>query len=339
MAILKPSTDAPELTSVKAGLASVRLGGWVVHPKPLVQCFLAFHSISIAWWWILLVTLPPFADLFKPSTWPREAFFCFSLPDVLMLVVAPWIVIVAISQDWKWAGIGVWALPVVVLYPTLYCLLASLQTGEAWLATSAMTLDFLGATAVATIYGLDGSDARLFRSLRWSKPNSAIATLLQLTIFWLLFLWFLPRAIIELESAFFSYAWKLPQAPIVATLLFLCAASLGLSSAWWMAWRGSATPLPTASPQCLIVSGPYRYVRNPMALAGIVQGIAVGIGVGSGFVIAYALTGAILWHFCIRPFEEQDLLARFGEFYDQYRRSVPLWYPSFSSSFRIVSSD
>ncbi len=242
MAILQPTTDA-------SGLSSVTLGRFVIQPKPLVQCFLAFHSISIACWWTLLVTIPSFANLFKPAQWPREAFFSFSLPDLLMLVAGPWIVIIAMAKRWKWAGMGVWALPVVVLYPTLYCLMASLQTNEAWLATAAMTLDFVGATAIATIYGLDGSDARLFRSLRWSKLSSSIATVLQLTIFWLLFLWFLPKAIIELESIVFSDAWKLPPVPILATILFLCAASIGLSSAWWMAWRGAATPFPTASPQ------------------------------------------------------------------------------------------
>jgi protein-S-isoprenylcysteine O-methyltransferase Ste14 len=35
----------------------------------------------------------------------------------------------------------------------------------------------------------------------------------------------------------------------------------------------------------LVIAGPYRYVRNPMAVAGILQGIAVGWYLGSVSVI------------------------------------------------------
>jgi len=94
-----------------------------------------------------------------------------------------------------------------------------------------------------------------------------------------------------------------------------------------MATRGNGTPLPTASAPSLVIAGPYRYVRNPMALPGIAQGIAVGAYLGSYGVIAYSLLGAIFWHIIVRPVGERDLVERIGESYDHYRTSVRLWLP------------
>jgi len=72
----------------------------------------------------------------------------------------------------------------------------------------------------------------------------------------------------------------------------------------------------------------YRYVRNPMAVAGIVQGIAVGWYLGSYAVIVYSLVGAVLWHVVVRPVEEAGLNSRFGKTYTEYRQRVRLWLPA-----------
>ena len=69
----------------------------------------------------------------------------------------------------------------------------------------------------------------------------------------------------------------------------------------------------------------YRYVRNPMAVAGIVQGIAVGWYLGSYAVIVYSLVGAVLWHVAVCPVEEADLNSRFGKTYNEYQQRVRLW--------------
>jgi protein-S-isoprenylcysteine O-methyltransferase Ste14 len=44
-------------------------------------------------------------------------------------------------------------------------------------------------------------------------------------------------------------------------------------------------------------------------------------------VVIYALTGAAVWQFWVRPMEERDLLARHGEPYARYRRQVSCWWP------------
>jgi protein-S-isoprenylcysteine O-methyltransferase Ste14 len=111
----------------------------------------------------------------------------------------------------------------------------------------------------------------------------------------------------------------------VALGVFVACSALNVASGAVLAVCGRGTPLPVACPRALVVAGPYRYVRNPMAVAGIGQGVAVALGLGSWLVLLYALAGAVIWHVAVRPAEERDLAARFGRAYTAYRRAVPLW--------------
>jgi protein-S-isoprenylcysteine O-methyltransferase Ste14 len=96
-----------------------------------------------------------------------------------------------------------------------------------------------------------------------------------------------------------------------------------------MSWLGNGTPLPVDGTNQLVVAGPYRFIRNPMAVAGIGQAIAIGLIYGSFFIPAYALAGAIIWHVAVRPSEERDLEKSFGTSYIEYKKQIGLWWPSF----------
>lgn len=76
-----------------------------------------------------------------------------------------------------------------------------------------------------------------------------------------------------------------------------------------------------------VIAGPYRYVRNPMAISGIVQGAAVGLIMGSWLVVVYAVLGSAVWNWVVRPHEEADLAARFGDEFTRYRQRVRCWVP------------
>ena len=70
--------------------------------------------------------------------------------------------------------------------------------------------------------------------------------------------------------------------------------------------------------QKLVISGPYGLCRNPMAVAGD-RGLAVSLFTrGSYAVLLYVLLGAVVWHWFVRPIEE-DMNNRFGEPYMQYK--------------------
>lgn len=152
-------------------------------------------------------------------------------------------------------------------------------------------------------------------------------TLVQIIIFWGLFLYVLPPRIARLGASLGIAPLYVAQASGLAATLFVLASAVGLWSAFTMVTRGLGTPLPLDGPQRLVASGAYAWVRNPMAVAGLVQGAAVGIWLGSWLVIAYVVVGGVLWHVFVRPVEEHDLLLNFGEDYRAYRGRVPLWLP------------
>ncbi|KQO10590.1 hypothetical protein ASF06_09875 [Agreia sp. Leaf244] len=149
----------------------------------------------------------------------------------------------------------------------------------------------------------------------------------QIVVFWGLFLVVLPMIIAFLERRWgvgFEFAAFVPPAGVV---VFVLASALGLSSAFVMSTRGHGTPLPSAMPNRLVIAGPYRWVRNPMAVAGILQGVAVGLILSSWLVVAYAIVGSLLWNYAVRPSEEADLEARFGDDFLRYARNVRCWWP------------
>jgi len=160
------------------------------------------------------------------------------------------------------------------------------------------------------------------------RPTGHVAwTFAQLVFFWGLFLGLIPLVIRALELR-----WKvtlpLPEAAVVVGWVVLALASaLGICSAAVMSSLGRGTPLPSAMPNRLVIAGPYRWVRNPMAVSGVVQAASVGLILQSWLVVVYAVGGALLWNYGIRPLEEQDLASRFGADYQRYRGAVLCWIP------------
>jgi protein-S-isoprenylcysteine O-methyltransferase Ste14 len=77
----------------------------------------------------------------------------------------------------------------------------------------------------------------------------------------------------------------------------------------------------------LVVSGLYRYVRNPMYLAvvGTISGQALLLG-QPGLLVYAALVAAAVGTFVVL-YEEPTLAEQFGPDYDAYRLAVPRWLP------------
>lgn len=149
----------------------------------------------------------------------------------------------------------------------------------------------------------------------------------QMLLFWVLFLGVLPLGIAALESRWMLGLDMPVSVRIGGGALFVAASALGIWSAASMLVEGEGTPLPAHMARRLVVSGPYRHVRNPMAVAGIAQGVAVGLALGSWLVVAYALCGSLIWNALVRPQEEADLAQRFGAEFETYRSRVSCWVP------------
>jgi protein-S-isoprenylcysteine O-methyltransferase Ste14 len=150
-------------------------------------------------------------------------------------------------------------------------------------------------------------------------------TLVQTALFWMFFLYVLPMVLHRIEPNALVFEHAIFR--IAAIVLFLLASTLGLWTGAVMAIRGAGTPLPVDAPREMVVTGPYSYVRNPMAISGLAQGAAVGVLLGSGGTLLYVSTGALLWNRFVRRWEEADLQMRFGEPYVRYCEHVKCWIP------------
>ena len=93
------------------------------------------------------------------------------------------------------------------------------------------------------------------------------------------------------------------------------------------ALQGRGTPVPLLPTERLVVSGFYRFVRNPMYVA--VTAILVGeaLWLGSPRVMAFALVVWAAFHAFVLLYEEPNVRRRFGPEYERYRAAVPRWIP------------
>jgi protein-S-isoprenylcysteine O-methyltransferase Ste14 len=91
--------------------------------------------------------------------------------------------------------------------------------------------------------------------------------------------------------------------------------------------EGLGTPAPIAPPERLVITGLYRYVRNPM----YVSVIAIILGQAALFADwRLILCGALFWlaaHLYVVFYEEPTLARKFGEQYAAFRVNVPRWIP------------
>lgn len=298
-----------------------------MQPRGIVATYFLIQSAGTAAWWVLLLLNPSSIDWFQPAQWPAASLLSFWLADFVLIVGGSLFVAIGVLNRKRWSTVAVWSLAAAVWYPTLVCIAASIQTGQAWIAAAMMTAMAGMSLAMATVHGNLSQSPATIRVSPMDKKEAVAWTLAQIMIFWGAFLFVFPLGIVELQRQFGMPMFQHAGQGAISLTLLITASLLGLWSGATMATRGAGTPLPTATAPRLVVTGPYRFVRNPMALAGIGQGIAVAWYLGSYPVIAYALAGAIVWHVFVRPVEERDLAERFGESYRRYRRSVGLWLP------------
>lgn len=93
------------------------------------------------------------------------------------------------------------------------------------------------------------------------------------------------------------------------------------------ALQGLGTPAPIAPTKTLVVTGSYRFVRNPMYVAVVSLILGQGLLFGNWGVLAW---GAIVWltvHVFVLTYEEPTLQRDYGEQYDRYRANVRRWIP------------
>jgi protein-S-isoprenylcysteine O-methyltransferase Ste14 len=91
--------------------------------------------------------------------------------------------------------------------------------------------------------------------------------------------------------------------------------------------RAGGTPVPVASPPRLVVSGFYRYVRNPIYVGFLVVLIGQVLLFGSRGLLEYTAIAWCIGAAAVRFYEEPTLSRKFGTEYQAYHRAVPAWVP------------
>ncbi|MEV7875646.1 methyltransferase [Microbacterium sp. NPDC089188] len=293
------------------------------------RTYFALQAVAGAAWWVSVFTVP----------FVREATFGGLDPVVVAVVDIPLFVVssalaavlpgrasrVAAGAATAWTLVVTALLALYATMTTLAGVGVILMIAASAASVGAWLLLVFG--RIPTSLLLVGPFAFRPARSRATPLAHVIATAAQIVVFWGLFLVVFPLVIRFLEERW-RLVLPLPHGVVITGVAVVVAASaLGLWSAAAMTVKGDGTPLPSAMPNRLVVAGPYRFVRNPMALAGIAQGVGVGLLMSSWMVVVYALAGSLIWNYAIRPHEESDLVRAFGDDYLSYARDVRCWIP------------
>lgn len=168
-----------------------------------------------------------------------------------------------------------------------------------------------------------------FRVARPASRSWIVAkTGVQLVVVWGFALGVLPALAVRLDRRLGlpRLAWRRRRS--VGLAVFAAGSSIGMASAWVMADSGRGTPIPFDAARELVTAGPYRIVRNPMAVSAVAQAAGIALTRGSPTAALIPVCGVVLWNTFLRPPEERFLAARFGDAYRDYQRDVRCWLPT-----------
>jgi protein-S-isoprenylcysteine O-methyltransferase Ste14 len=95
--------------------------------------------------------------------------------------------------------------------------------------------------------------------------------------------------------------------------------------------QGMGTPAPVFPTRRLIVTGLYRYVRNPMYVAVVSTIVGQALLLGNAALLEYGGLVWLLFHAFVVIYEEPTLRVSFGSDYNAYRKGVRRWIPRFTA--------
>ena len=126
-----------------------------------------------------------------------------------------------------------------------------------------------------------------------------------------------PEQIYHFDIGIYRYLGLIPIVLGVAIFIF-CSGSF--------VFVAKGTPIPFTPTKELIVTGLYRFVRNPLYIAGVLVLSGEAILFQSLGIFIYCLV--MFGIFYVQVLMEETILAeKFGARYVQYRKSVPRWIP------------
>jgi protein-S-isoprenylcysteine O-methyltransferase Ste14 len=130
--------------------------------------------------------------------------------------------------------------------------------------------------------------------------------------------------------------WRI-QAPLLhfsafrwlGVLLIAVGVPVLLDSFAHFALKGLGTPAPVFPTRHLVVSGLYRYVRNPMYVAVVAAILGQGLLFGDVRILEYGILVWLAFHLFVVLYEEPTLRRSFGAEYEAFCVQVGRWVPRF----------
>ncbi len=126
---------------------------------------------------------------------------------------------------------------------------------------------------------------------------------------------------------------RLPETPGAIEIAAIIPLLLGIIIYLWcvfdFAKRGRGIPAPIDHPKHLVVTGLYRYVRNPMYIGVLLVLIGEAVMFRSGLFLLYASALFLAFNIAVIVYEEPVLRRKFGTSYEQYKSETGRWIPRY----------
>ena len=134
--------------------------------------------------------------------------------------------------------------------------------------------------------------------------------------------------------AVFVDRWLSLPWPLSSGLGWLIAVSLIVVGVGVIAWsvfhflKVKGSPVPFNPPPTLVITGPYKFVRNPMLTGVFLLLFGIGFAIKSlSLVVLFTplFILANIWE--LKEIEEPELVKRLGEDYVAYQQRTPMFIP------------
>jgi protein-S-isoprenylcysteine O-methyltransferase Ste14 len=153
------------------------------------------------------------------------------------------------------------------------------------------------------------------------RPTTLLVGVVAMTVIFVLG----PMGMVWLNEALDWPRWQTDIGRTVGTLLIVVGIGVVAYCSRLFARIGHGTPVPIEPPEHLVVTGLYRYSRNPIFVADVAILLGLFLYRGEVALLLYAGLFVGLIHIVIVAREEPELRDRFGDEYMRYTRAVPRW--------------
>jgi protein-S-isoprenylcysteine O-methyltransferase Ste14 len=235
---------------------------------------------------------------------------------------------------WVWAAFGLRAGHTLALFPVWFFAIAAMVNGVAHPLLAARAGGYFPGLLTSPLLGVIGVwlCVRL-AAITESRPGRttwrSVLLFLEALVFSVIVpgavVYWIPRDALDLWGETSPHPWSVWQAMAVVPL------ALGLAVYLWCLWefarRGRGIPAPVDHPKRLVVTGLYRYVRNPMYVGVLLFLLGQSLFFESSSFLLYAIAWLAFVHVNVILYEEPNLHRKFGDSYDRYRSAVRRWIP------------